>query len=101
MRGMIASSILICAVLFWQEACGQVRVTRSPVESLRIHENYLINFKKTATEERINGFLTTLATKSNRSRNFNAEILTKFLSIKCITARLSDKALAWVWIVFN
>ena len=93
---MIVSSIFICAVLFWQETCGQVRVTRAAVETLRIHENYLIHFKENVTEERINRFLEILARKSNRSRNFNAEILKKFLPIKCITARLSNRALAWV-----
>ena len=97
---MIVSSIFICAVLFWQEAYGQVRVTRAAVESLRIHENYLIHFKENVTEERINRFLDILARRSNQSRNFNAEILKKFLPIKCITARLSNRALEWVWIVF-
>ena len=85
-----------CAVLFWQGASGQARVTRSAYESLRIYDNYIINFKENVTEKQLNRFVAKLVKKSDRSKLFNAEILQKFFSIKCLTARLSKRALAWV-----
>ena len=85
-----------CAVLFWQGASGRARVTRSAYESLRIYDNYIINFKENVTEKQLNRFVAKLVKKSDRSKLFNAEILQKFFSIKCVTARLSKRALAWV-----
>lgn len=84
------------AVLFWQGASGQARVTRSAYEGLRIYDNYIVNFKENVTEKQLNRFVANLVKKSNRSKLFSAEILQKFFTIRCLTARLSKRALAWV-----
>ena len=85
-----------CAALFWQKASGQARVTRSAFESLRIHDNYIINFKENVTENQLQRFVANLVKKSDKSKKFTAEILQKFFTIKCLTVRLSKRALRWV-----
>ena len=85
-----------CAVPFWQEVSGQARVTRSANKNLRITDNYIIHFKENVTEEQLHRFVTNLVKKSNQSKKFTAEIHQKFFTIKCLTAKLSKRALAWV-----
>ena len=93
---LILTYIFIFALVVWQEASSKAVVTRSTDESLRIHDIYIIHFKENATQKRLQRFVATLARKSDHRRKFVVEILQQFLIIKCITARLSAKALSWV-----
>ena len=79
---------------------GPVRVTRSAVESLRDHGTYIINFKDQATEEELQQFTATLMTNSAMEENFTAEVIEELFIIKCLTARLSGRALRWVRTVY-
>ena len=88
--------IFTLALMVWQEASSIAVVTRSTNESLRIHDSYIIHFKETATEKHLQRFVDTLVRRNNHSQKFTAEILQQFLPIKCLTARLSAKALSWV-----
>ena len=93
---IILTYIFTFALVVWQEASSSAVVTRSTDESLRIHDVYIIHFKENATEKRLQRFVATLIRKTNCTRNFSAEVLQQFLNIKCLTARLSAKALSWV-----
>ena len=93
---MILTYIFTFGLVAWQEASSAAVVTRSTDESLRIHDIYIIHFKENATEKRLQRFVATLIRKTNHTRNFAAEVLQQFLTIKCLTARLSAKALSWV-----
>ena len=73
-----------------------VRVTRSAVESLRDHGTYIIHFESHVTKEEMQEFTTALERKSMTETNFAAEIVEEMFMIKCLTARLSIKALTWV-----
>lgn len=93
---VILTYVFTFALVFWQEASGKTRVTRSAVESLRIQDSYIIHFKENITEKRLQRFVATLGRKANKTRKFDVEIHQQFLSIKCLTARLSKKAVKWV-----
>ena len=93
---MILTYIFTLALVVWPEASSIAVVTRSTDESLRIHDSYIIHFKETATEKHLQRFVDTLVRRNNHSQKFKAEIVQQFLSIKCLTARLSAKALSWV-----
>ena len=98
---VILTCIFTLALIVWQEASSVAVVTRSTDESLRIHNNYIIHFKENATEKHLQRFVDTLVRRTDHKRNFVAEILQQFLSIKCLTARLSAKALSWVWNILH
>ena len=89
----------IFAIVFWKGTSGKARVTRSAVERLRIHNNYIIHFKENTTQTELQKFIADIVRKTNKKRKFNAEILQEFLPIKCLSVRLSNKALKWVRIV--
>ena len=93
---VILTCIFTLALVVWQETSSIAVVTRSTDESLRIHNSYIIHFKENATEKRLQQFVDTLVRRTTHKRNFVAEILQRFLTIKCLTARLSAKALSWV-----
>ena len=78
---------------------GPVRVTRSAVESLRDRGTYIIHFKDHATEEELQQFTATLMTNSTKE-NFTADVIEELFIIKCLTARLSGRALLWVRTVY-
>ena len=75
---------------------GPVRVTRSAVESLRDRGTYIVHFKDQATEEELQQFTATLRTSSAKENNYTAEIIEEMFIIKCLTARVSRRALSWV-----
>ena len=92
---MIVSLTTVC----YQEVSAglsRARVTRSPVESLRDHGTYIVHFKEHIPEDELQNFITALVRKTNTERNFTAEIIEELFIIKCLTARLSRRALNWV-----
>jgi len=93
--------ICIFVLVFWQEVYSQTKVTRSSVESLRIHDTYIVHFKENITEEQLQNFANLLVRKTKNKRRFVAEIFQQFFNIKCLTARLSNKALKWVRVALN
>ena len=90
------SCVFMFIPVFWQEAYGQAKFTRSAVESLQIHNNYIVHFKENVTEKQFQRFAGALVRKTIQKRKFVAEILQQYYTIKCLTARLSNKALKWV-----
>ena len=94
---LFATAVL--GTLCYQEAsagCGPVRVTRSAVESFRDHGTYIINFKDQVTEEELQQFAATLSKSYDKGEKFIAEIIEELFIVKCLTVRLSGKALSWV-----
>jgi len=98
---MIFSCIFIFAVVFWQKASSQAKVTRSVNESLRIHDTYIVHFKENVTTEQAQHFADLLVRKAKKKRKFVAEIFEQYFTIKCLTATLSNKALKWVRIALT
>jgi len=94
-------SCVSIALVFWQEVSSQVKVTRSPVKSLRIHDTYIVHFKENITTEQLQHFANLLVRKTKNKRRFVAEIFQQYFTIKCLTARLSNKALKWVRVALN
>ena len=92
------STVILSTVIFQEASAGRypVGITRSAVESLRDHGTYIVHFKSHATEKELNQFVTALVIKSIKEKNFSAEIIEKLFVIKCLTARLSSKAIDWV-----
>ena len=95
-------TVTLCTVSYQEVSAGRsaVRVTRSAVESLRDRRTYIIHFKDHATEEELQQFTATLMTTSAKEENFTAEVIEELFIIKCLTARLSGKALCWVRTVY-
>ena len=87
---LIVALVIGCTV--FQDASSVARVTRSSDESLRDPGTYIIYFKKSATDTEIRKF----AAMIKASKDFTAEIISEFLSIKSLSARLSEQALTWV-----
>jgi len=95
------SCIFIFALVFWQEVSSQAKVTRSPVESLQIHDTYIVHFKDNITTEQLQHFAKLLVKKTENKRRFVTEIFQQFFTIKCLTARLSNKAMKWIRVALN
>jgi len=87
--------------VFWQEVSSQAKVIRSPVESLQIHDTYIVHFKENITAEQLQHFANLLVKKARNKRRFVAEIFQQFFTIKCLTARLYKKASKWVRVALN
>ena len=89
--------IVILSTVYYQEVSagrGPARVTISAVESLRDRGTYIIHFKSHVSEKELHRFAAALARRSTRESNFAAEIIEKLFVIKCLTARLSKRALS-------
>ena len=96
---MILFEIVILCTMCYQVVSaghGPVRVTRSAVESLRDRGTYIICFKDHVTEEELQQFTAALSRSSTKDENFTVEIIKEIFIIKCLTARLSGRALSWV-----
>ena len=96
---MILLATVILSTVYYQEVSAghdPVKVTRSAVESLRNHGTYIICFTDNVTEEDQHQFANTLIRMSASVRNFTAEIIKELFIIRCLTARLSERALSWV-----
>ena len=74
----------------------QTRVARSAEEHLRDPGIYIISFRNNVTEMEQQHFVAVLEAKSKMAKEFSAEIIEKFLIIKCLTVKLSKEALDWV-----
>ena len=97
-RILLAAASFFLGLVYCQTVFGsssKATVTRSAVESLRDHGVYIIYFKNDVPEIKLQHFVTVLERKS-KLFVFIAEIIGKFLDIKCLTAKLSKKALRWV-----
>ena len=90
--------VILCTVCYQVLSAGHgpVKVTRSAVESLRDRGTYIICFKDHVTEEELQQFTAALSKSSAEDENFTVEIIKEILIIKCLTARLSGRALSWV-----
>ena len=96
---MILLATVILNTVYYQEVSAShdpVRVTRSAVESLRDHGTYIVCFTDHVTEEEQHQFANTLIRMAASVRNFTAEIIEELFIIKCLTTRLSERALSWV-----
>ena len=100
---MIFFATVILGTVCYQEVSaghGPVRVTRSAVESLRDHGTYIIHFKDYITEKELQHFAAVLSRRSAKGDKFRAEIIEEIFVIKCLTAKLSGRALNWVSTVY-
>ena len=96
---ILLATVILGAVCYQEVSAGRhgpVRVTRSAVESLRDRGIYIICFKDHVIEEELQQFTATLLRSSDDDENFKAEIIEGSFDIRCLTARLSEKALSWV-----
>ena len=99
---ILLATVILGAVCYQEVSAGRhgpVRVTRSAIESLRDRGTYIICFKDHVTEEELQQFTATLLRSSDEDENFKAEIIEGSFSIRCLTARLSEKALSWVRLI--
>ena len=100
---MILFLLVILSTVFYQEVSagrGPASITRSAVESLRDRGTYIICFKSHVSKKELHRFAAALARMSTKESNFAAEIIEKLFVIKCLTARLSRRALSWVRTVY-
>ena len=85
--------IMALGIVYCQTAFGsssQAKVSKSAFEHLRDRGIYIIQFSNTLTELELQHFAAVL------EEQFTVEIIEKFFIIKCLTARLSKRALHWV-----
>ena len=95
---------VILSTVCYQGVCaarGPMRVIRSAVESLRDHGTYIICFKDHVTEEELLRFAAALSRSSDEDEIFTTEIIEELFIIKCLTAKLSSRALSWVRTVYT
>ena len=95
---ILFANVLLGTVCYQEVSAGRgpVRVTTSAVESLRDRGTYIICFKEHATEEELQHFTAVLSGSSAKGEKFTAEIIEEMFVIKCLTAKLSGRALSWV-----
>ena len=84
--------VLVFGFAVFQDISGVARFTRSADENLRDPGTYIVYFKKSATNAEIRQFVTEI-------KHFEAEIISEFLNINSLSARLSEQALIWVRII--
>ena len=100
---MILFAAAILGTVCYQEVSagwGPVRVTRSTVESLRDRGTYIICLKGHVTEEELQQFAAALPRSYDEEEKLTTEIIEELFIIKCLTARLSGRALSWVRSVY-
>jgi len=88
--------LLIIGWVIFQDVSGVARVETFVDKSLHDPRIYIVNFEDSTTIAQLQHFTKQLIRRSNRRANFEAEIVSKHPNIKCLTARLSEKALKWV-----
>jgi len=88
-------TLVLCCVIF-QDVSGIARVTRSNDENLRDIGTYIVHFEDSITDAQLQHFTKQLLRRTSRKVKFEAEIISEYPSIKCLTARLSKRALKWV-----
>jgi len=88
--------IPIFGCVIFHSVSGIVRVTKSANENLRDPGTYIVHFEDTTTNLQQHYFAKQLIRRSNKWAKFQASIITEYPNIKCLTTRLSEKALKWV-----
>ena len=88
--------ILIFGCVIFQHTSGVARVTKSTNENLRDPGIYIVHFEDTTTDLQQHNFAKQLIKKFNERAKFEATIIAEYPNIKCLTSRLSKKALNWV-----
>ena len=98
---ILLATVILCSVLNQVVSAGYapVKVTRSADESLRDRGTYIICFQSYVTGKELQKFPAALSRRSAKEENFTAEIIAELFIMKCLTARLSGRALSWVRIV--
>ena len=91
---------LIFGCVIFQDVSGVTRVKRCADENLRDPGTYIVHFEDSTTDAQLQHFVKQLNRRSNRKAKFEVEIISEYSNIKCLTARLSDKALKWVRVMF-
>ena len=101
---MIFLVTITLGTMCYQEASaghGPVRVTKSSDENLRDRGTYIICFKDHVTEEELQQFVAALSKSSAEEETFTVEIIEELFIIKCLTAKLLERALSWVRNVYT
>ena len=91
---LFITAVSLCLSLL----CCHAQTKASAVEHLRDQDAYIIYFKSDVTEIEQQNFVEKLRRTSKATKHFGVEIIEKFFIINCLTAKLSKKALQWVWI---
>jgi len=87
---------LVIGCVIFQDVSGVARVKRSANENLRDPGTYIVHLKDNVTDVQLHQFAKQLTMRHNSKRKFEAKTVTEYTSIKCLTARLSEKSLQWV-----
>ena len=99
---MISNCLIISLVIgcvIFQDVSGVARVKRSANENLRDPGTYIVHFEDSTTDAQLQRFAKHLNKRSNSRVKFEATVITEYPIIKCLTARLSKRALKWVRII--
>jgi len=91
---LILTLIFICVT--FQDISGVAKIKRSADENLRDPGTYIVHFKHNTTDSQLHYFAKQLIRRSNRRPKFEAKIIAEYHNIKCLTTKLSEKALKWV-----
>ena len=91
--------LFLTLVIGWakfHDASAAIKVTRSADESLCDPGTYIVHFKDIVTDVQLHEFAKQLSRRSDRKGKLEALTVTEYTNIKCLTARLSVRALQWV-----
>ena len=91
---LILTLIFICGI--FKDTSGVVKFKRSTDKNLRDPGTYIVHFKDNTTDSQQHHFAEQLNRRSNRRPKFEAKIIAEYPNIKCLTTKLSEKALKWV-----
>ena len=91
---LLLTLIFGCVIL--QDVSGVARVKKSADKNLRDPGTYIVHFKNNTTDTQLQQFAKQLIRKSNRKPKFEAKIIAEYPNIKCLTVKLSERALHWV-----
>jgi len=87
---------LIFGCTIFQDVSGVARVLRSADKILRDPGTYIVHFEDSTTGTQLHHFAKQLIRISNKRAEYEAKIVAEYPNIKCLTAKLSEKALKWV-----
>ena len=87
---------LVIGCVIFQDVSGVVRVKRSANENLRDPGTYIVHFKDSTTDAQLQDFVKQLTRRPNGGIEFEVETISEYINIKCLTARMSKRAVKWV-----
>jgi len=93
------SLLLTFGCIIFQDASGVAKVKISADENLNDPGTYIVHFENNATTAQLQHFTKQLIRRSNRRVKFETKIISELPNIKCLTVRLSHRALKWVRII--